>query len=66
MSDKVKLYKNFSENILPELNNSYDFIFIDGCHSSPQVIKEVEYCYKLLNEGGYILFDDYTYIKKYY
>lgn len=63
--DKTIVHKDFSQHILPILKkNTYDFIFIDGAHNVNQVAKEIDYCYNLLTNNGYILFDDYDCVEK--
>ena len=41
--------------------NSYDLCFIDGCHEDSNVIlNDFDICLKLIKDGGYIVWDDYT------
>ena len=57
--DKITIYRDFSEKILPTLENNYfDIIYIDGNHETEYVVKDAEMAYKLLKVGGYIIFDD--------
>lgn len=58
--NKCIVYKDFSQNVLPKLTSTYDFVFIDGLHAVDQVKIEFKYVYDLLRPNGYILFDDYT------
>lgn len=37
----------------------YDFIYIDGSHSGPDVLSDAIMAYHLCREGGMIAFDDY-------
>ena len=64
----TKLYQN--ENRLKKIkttsnvffsNNfqSFDLIFVDGDHSSDQVKKDINNSWKILNNGGYLILDDY-------
>ena len=39
--------------------NSYDFIYIDGSHRSPDVLEDGILCFRLLKAGGIMIFDDY-------
>ena len=37
----------------------YDFIYIDGCHESKEVLEDAVLCWELLKEKGIMIFDDY-------
>lgn len=38
---------------------SFDFIYVDGSHQACDVICDAVLSFKLLSEGGIIIFDDY-------
>lgn len=58
---KIRLVKGFSKNVLEALNKErFDLIIIDGGHSYDTVLSDWNQCSKLVNEGGSIIFDDYT------
>ena len=40
-------------------NVSFDFIYVDGGHTAPDVLADACMCWGLLRVGGIILFDDY-------
>jgi len=40
-------------------NVSFDFIYVDGSHTAPDVLADACMCWGLLRVGGIILFDDY-------
>jgi predicted O-methyltransferase YrrM len=40
-------------------NESFDFIYVDGSHTAPDVLADACMSWDLLNPGGIILFDDY-------
>jgi predicted O-methyltransferase YrrM len=40
---------------------TYDFIYIDGVHSSDGVLTDACMAWGLLKKGGVMLFDDYQY-----
>jgi len=40
-------------------NESFDFIYVDGSHTAPDVLADACMCWGLLRVGGIILFDDY-------
>jgi predicted O-methyltransferase YrrM len=42
----------------------FEFIYIDGNHSSPVVLADAVMCYGLLKPQGIMLFDDYTKISQ--
>lgn len=58
-SKRVKLYKGFSQDILPELKGKYQFILIDGDHSYEAVKSDINMSLKLLDDNGIIFCDDY-------
>ena len=37
----------------------YDFIYVDGNHKSDYVLRDCENAWKFLNDGGFIVCDDY-------
>jgi predicted O-methyltransferase YrrM len=45
--------------ILMENASQYDFIYIDGSHSGPDVLSDAIMAYHLCRVGGMIAFDDY-------
>jgi predicted O-methyltransferase YrrM len=42
--------------------NHYDIIYIDGSHDRPDVLEDAVLCWRLLKEGGIMIFDDYRYL----
>ena len=56
----VNLIKGFSKNILLSLNESFDFIFIDGGHSLETLRSDFYYSTLLIKKNGVIFIDDYT------
>lgn len=40
-----------------------DLLFIDGCHNADCVTNDFNYYSRLVNQGGFICFDDYRFIK---
>jgi hypothetical protein len=51
--------KSKSEYVLPNLNNTYNFIYIDGDHTARVVSNDAEGAWKLLKPNGILAFDDY-------
>ncbi|MFN8578211.1 MAG: class I SAM-dependent methyltransferase [Candidatus Sericytochromatia bacterium] len=48
-------FKNFAKK---DLHNGIDIAFVDGLHSYPQSLKDVENCLKYLNPNGFIIMHD--------
>lgn len=48
-----------SKDYLENSKNKYNFIFLDGSHSSDQVYKEISLALNILDEKGIILLHDY-------
>jgi len=55
----VLAIKSKSEYVLHNLKHEYDFIYIDGDHTSKVVAEDAEGAWKILKPGGIIAFDDY-------
>ena len=45
-------------------NFTFDFIYIDGSHNGEDILSDAIESYKLLNKGGYIIFDDVVNVNK--
>jgi predicted O-methyltransferase YrrM len=56
---KIVKYKGTSDSFFANNREKYDFIYIDGDHTSYGVIKDAVAAYECLNVGGIIAFDDY-------
>lgn len=56
---KIVKYKGTSDSFFANNRENYDFIYIDGDHTSYGVIKDAVAAYECLNIGGIIAFDDY-------
>jgi len=62
--NKVEIHRDLSENVVPTLPNDYfDIIFIDGNHETEYVYKDGVMSFDKLKSGGYMIFDDYFYVK---
>ena len=54
-------HHDFSENVLPGFladKKKFDIIYIDGSHAYEHVFVDFFYTSRLLNRGGFLLFDD--------
>ena len=61
VSHKLDIQRGKSQEILPTLpDKTYDFIFVDGDHSTAAVGFDAQQCHRLIRAGGVILFDDYS------
>jgi len=61
-SDKVDLMYIDSKDILyePDITSyEYDFIYVDGYHSSQSTLRNMVLCFELLKVGGIMCIDDY-------
>jgi len=48
---------------VPKLPQNFGIAFIDGNHAYDYVFQDALNCYRLLNDGGYLLFHDYDYVE---
>jgi len=64
-TERTEKYNNLlsiqskSEYVLPNLNHTYDFIYIDGDHTVKAVTDDAESAWKILKPNGILAFDDY-------
>ena len=56
---QIVKYKGTSDSFFRNNLEWYDFIYIDGDHTSYGVLKDAVAAYECLNVGGIIAFDDY-------
>lgn len=59
VAGKLKAFKCTSDQFFKENSMKFDFIYIDGDHTSYGVIKDAVNAYEHLNDDGIIAFDDY-------
>ncbi|MFM2009859.1 MAG: Synechococcus phage [Bacteroidota bacterium] len=63
--ERFVLYKDFSDNAVDNfIDNSIDFIFIDGLHTYEQVLLDCQNYYPKLKSGGVFSFHDYQAISE--
>jgi len=56
--DRVFIHRKFStETAFSE--KYFDWVYIDGDHTYPAVLKDLEFYYPLIKEGGFLCGDDY-------
>ncbi len=58
-SDMIEIIKGEAEEVLPNINDSFDFIFIDAAKG--QYMEFFPHCLRNLSEGGIILSDNVLY-----
>lgn len=60
--DRVQAYVGISQELLRGLGPDplFDFIYIDGSHIASDVLEDGVLAFRLLNPGGVMIFDDYT------
>ena len=59
-ADKVKTHVGMSQKELRKLTlDNFDIIYIDGSHRDEHVLEDAVLSWRLLKEGGILIFDDY-------
>jgi hypothetical protein len=65
LTNKIFTWEGISFDILLELNktndNNFDFIYVDGSHLCLDVYIDLMLVWNLLNKGGILAIDDYTF-----
>ena len=59
-NDRVEKQKLSSDFFFEKNNKFFDLIYIDGDHQTNQVNKDINNAWRVLNDGGYLILDDYT------
>ncbi len=59
LSDRVSFHASSSSDFLKNAGEKFNFIFLDGDHSSRTVYEEVSLALRVLGENGVILLHDY-------
>ena len=57
--ENMRSARNNSDNFLGHNKTTYDFIYIDGAHTTAQVERDANGAWKLLKPNGILSFDDY-------
>ena len=58
-ASQITLYRQRSQTLLPQLNQQFDLIYVDGDHHGAAVIADACNSWRLLNHDGILIFDDY-------
>ncbi len=59
-ADRTTVIKGFSQEELRKLPAQfYDIIYVDGSHSADDVLEDAVLSWRLLKDGGLLIFDDY-------
>jgi hypothetical protein len=65
-STQVRVCRGRSEEMLVKLIGQgirADFIYVDGSHQAADVLSDAVLAWKLLKEGGVLIFDDYLWAR---
>lgn len=63
-AERTTVIKGFSQEELGKLPaESYDIIYIDGLHTAERVLEDAVLSWRLLKDGGVVIFDDYKWPK---
>jgi predicted O-methyltransferase YrrM len=59
--EKVNIFRQKSQDYLRDINACiYNFIYIDGSHTAPDVLEDAVLAWRLLKPEGIMVFDDYA------
>jgi len=59
--EKINIHVGYSGDVLRKSfkKNYFDFIYIDGSHTAPDVLQDAVLCHDLLKSKGILIFDDF-------
>ena len=58
-SDKITIYKITSDIFFENNSQTYNFIYIDGCHEPDFIKRDMENSFNILEKNGIMWMDDY-------
>ena len=58
---RFSFFKSTSDKFFDNNSEKFDIIYIDGAHEACQVYKDISNAWKILNNKGIIICDDYFY-----
>jgi predicted O-methyltransferase YrrM len=58
--ERVGIHVGKSADILPGLSGPYDFLYIDGSHTAPDVLADAVLAWRLAAADAILIFDDYA------
>lgn len=61
-SNKITVFKTTSDMFFASNTKYFDFIYIDGCHLTEIVARDVENSFRFLEKNGIIWMDDYAHL----
>ena len=60
MRERISHSRQTSDNFFAANTETYDFVYVDGDHTEPQVARDADNSWCVLRKGGIIAFDDYV------
>jgi predicted O-methyltransferase YrrM len=57
--DKIQVHKITSDDFFMTNTQTYNFIYIDGCHECDFITRDMENAFKVLDKNGIMWMDDY-------
>lgn len=61
--DRITFLDMTSDEFFKNNTDTFDFISVDGSHEYEDVLKDLENAWSVLNQGGYMVCDDYGHPK---
>jgi len=58
-SDKIIIHKITSDRFFENNNKTYNFVYIDGCHETDFITRDMENSFNILEKNGIMWMDDY-------
>jgi predicted O-methyltransferase YrrM len=58
-ADRISVVKGVSQWKLRELRETFDLVYVDGSHTSSDVLEDAVLSFRLLKSGGLMILDDY-------
>lgn len=58
--NRITFFNGTSDDFFAQNKEMFDLIIVDGSHKFPEVQRDAINGWKVLNKGGYMVFDDYN------